>query len=93
MSPPKKATQPLPVTRHGLPLVQDGVRKLLHPLRQALHMLRHHSPELRSERQVAYHAAIALKQYVATHLALRVQHLRRRIAGSEQVGAKGGRWG
>ncbi|KAG2501358.1 hypothetical protein HYH03_001148 [Edaphochlamys debaryana] len=62
---------------------QDGVRRLSNQLRALLTSLRApEPPDLRMERQVGYYAVLTLRQFIATHLVLHVQALRRSLAAS-----------
>jgi len=67
---------------------QEGLHRLLFPLRRLLALTREGGgmhPDVRTERQVAYHSARALLQYGHAHLMLQLETLRRRLA-SRQVG-------
>jgi hypothetical protein len=69
--------------------LQEGLHRLLFPLRRLMAMAREDgNPDVRTERQVAYHSARALLQYGRAHLMLQLEALRRRLA-SRQVGGWG----
>lgn len=64
-------------------LRQDGIRRLLNTLRAAVRLLRTNGapPDLRLERQLAFHAAAAVHRYMAAHLTLHLDDLESSAAG------------
>ncbi|GFR42558.1 hypothetical protein Agub_g3469, partial [Astrephomene gubernaculifera] len=61
---------------------QEGVRRMLNLLRALLTGVRGAAaaaPDLRTERQVGYYAALTLRMFIAAHLVLHVSHLRRSL--------------
>ncbi|MEW5311080.1 MAG: hypothetical protein WDW38_002823 [Sanguina aurantia] len=78
----KNATMFLAATLHFRVILdefdaQDGIRRLLNTLRAAVRLLRTNGtpPDLRLERQLAFHAAAAVHRYMAAHLTLHLEGL------------------